>query len=774
MAVSNRSDGTGAVASSLPPEMTDMVARSIRIRGVVQGVGFRPHVYSVARKHAIAGWVVNDAGGVFIHAEGDPAALDRFNHDVTGSAPPASQIDSIEIADAIVAGIVGFSIGTSNRGATPTAGISPDLPVCDDCLSEMTNVADRRFGYPYINCTNCGPRYSIVLSLPYDRATTTMGSWKMCADCEAEYEDPANRRFHAQPTACPVCGPSYSLKDSSGNTTVGGSDSIRLAAAMLGEGKIVAIKGIGGYHLACDAGNEAAVSALRERKFRKERPFAVMVKDIAIAREIAHLSTQAEELLQSPARPIVLARGIVNLRGVAPGLDEIGVMLPYTPVHHLLFSAGSPDRLVMTSANKSSEPIAYRDADALDRLAGIADRFLVGEREIARRVDDSVARIGHAGTALLRRSRGYSPGIVARIRSTRPVLAVGGDLKNTITLVRNGEAVMSHHIGDLAHMSAMDEFRCAIADILAMYDIDLEKDDVCIAHDMHPEYTSTQYAMGLDRAAHRAIQHHRAHVASVLAEHGMLGERVVGVAFDGTGYGDDGTIWGGEFFVGSVAEGFERVAHLRQAVLPGGDAAARYPVQAAAGFLAEFSDEFFVGLADTQVNLSKRFLRARELVAKNVRCFPTTSAGRLFDAVAAILGFTREVTYEGQAAIWLEQLALSAQDGPGYSIPFVDEELDYREALQAVVDQRRRGADVASIARAFHAGLARGVATAIVTLADEHGVKTAALSGGVFQNELLLASVIQNLQGTKIQVLTNRQVPANDGGLSLGQAALAT
>ena len=547
---------------------------------MVQGVGFRPYVYRLARANMLAGWVLNGERGVEIYLEGADSGLQSFVHDLKNQPPPAASIAGIEVRDAIPVGLNEFTIRESEHHDRPTVRISPDLPVCDDCLKELFDPADRRYQYPYINCTNCGPRYTVALGLPYDRANTTMQAWPLDEFCDAEYRDPGNRRFHAQPVACTACGPAYRLHP--GGHGLGSEASIRQAAELLKQGSIFAIKGIGGYHLACDARNSAAVAALRERKYRKEKPFALMAKDLAIARSLVDLSAKAEELLASSARPIVLAPAKETLRGVAPENDELGVILPCAPLHYLLFAAGAPEALVMTSANRSSEPIAYKDDDALARLAGIADAFLIGERPIARRVDDSVVRAGTFGPVILRRSRGYAPGAVAAIPSQRPILALGADLKNAITLVVDGQAFVSQHIGDLEHYDSLRAFRETVQDLISMYEV--RPEELMVVHDAHPQYASTAHALALEVPHRIAVQHHRAHVASVLAERGEWEKQVVGVSFDGTGYGDDGSIWGGEIFVGSVREGFERVAHLRSAALPGGDAAAQYPVQAAAGF----------------------------------------------------------------------------------------------------------------------------------------------------------------------------------------------
>lgn len=731
-------------------------ARFLRVRGVVQGVGFRPFVFRLARDHGITGWVRNGGEGVEIHAEGDEEALDAFARDLEAAPPPASRIVSVEIAAAGSEGADRFEIRESEAEDHPTVRISPDLAVCEACLRELFDPKDRRYGYPYINCTDCGPRFTILLGLPYDRPLTTMRDWPMCAECEREYHDPLDRRFHAQPVACPKCGPRYLLE-------------IPEAARLLRDGAIVAVKGLGGYHLACDAANAEAVQALRERKFRKEKPFAVMVKDLEVARSVVEVSAEAEALLVSTARPIVLAPARRDLPGVAPGNRDLGILLPSAPLHHLLFAAGAPEVLVMTSANRSSEPIAYQDEDACRSLAGIADAFLVGERPIARRVDDSVVRAGRRGPGVLRRARGYAPGAVARLPLSRPVLAVGADLKNAVTLVVNGEAFVSQHIGDLRHYEALRAFRETVRDLLAMYGVAAE--ELTVVHDLHPQYASTAFALELPARERVAVQHHRAHVASVLAERGAFEERVLGLAFDGTGYGDDGTVWGGEFFVGSLAAGFERVGHLRTALLPGGDAAAEFPVQAAAGFLGELD-----GLPDLTAppfNFPARYRQARELAAKGLRTFPTTSVGRLFDTVAALLGFTRPTTFEGQAALWLEQLARGAGAVPGFPMTFEAGELDSRPLLAAVVEARRRGRDVAETARAFHRGLAEGMRDGIVALAGGQGTDTVVLSGGVFQNELLQEDLEALLEPEGLRVWTNGEVPANDGGISLGQAGMA-
>jgi hydrogenase maturation protein HypF len=645
--------------------------------------------------------------------------------------------------------------------------ISQDLPVCDDCLEELFDPSNPRFGYPYINCTNCGPRYTVILGLPYDRPKTTMKDWPLDDYCASEYADPANRRFHAQPVACPACGPNYYLQPQQGALPGTHSD-IDRAVRLLNAGKILAVKGLGGYHLACDAQNSAAVATLRDRKFRKEKPFAVMAKDLEAVRSLVALSPDSEALLASTARPIVLAPAKKELIGVAPQNHELGVMLPYTPLHYLLFAAGAPEALVMTSANRSSEPITYDEEDALQRLAGIADAFLIGQRPIARRVDDSVARDGVLGPVILRRARGYAPGAVATLPCKSPILALGADLKNTITLVADGQAFVSQHIGDLEHYQAFRAFQETISDLTSMYEVDW--DELLVVHDSHPQYLSALHASELKVPRRVAVQHHRAHVASVLAERSEWEKRVVGVSFDGAGYGDDGSIWGGEIFVGSVRDGFDRVAHLRSAILPGGDAAAQYPVQASAGFLAQL--DALQDMSAAPFDFPERFGNALELVRKGVRTFSTTSIGRLFDSAAALLGFTREITFEGQAAMWVEHLARGAALSEAYVFPFTGTELDFRPLLDAVICDRQRGRDPGEIARAFQRGVAAGLRDSVIAVCQAHALDTIVLSGGVFQNELLLEDLRSLLEAESVCVWTNHAVPPNDGGISLGQAAL--
>lgn len=744
-----------------------MAARSVRVRGVVQGVGFRPFVFRLAHANLLAGWVLNEADGVDIYVEGPEPAVENFLSELALHPPPAAQIAFIDVQSSGAVGLSDFRIRESRRDGSLSVRISPDLPVCQQCLAELFDSSNPRYRYPYINCTNCGPRYSVIEGLPYDRARTTMKRWPLDSLCARQYCDPSDRWFHVQPIACPACGPHYYLE--CGFQVPGDVAGVEAAVRLLNAGQIVAIKGIGGYHLACDATNAGAVRVLRERKYRKEKPFAVMVRDLEVARTVVALSADAEALLTSIARPIVLVEAIVQLPEVAPDSDELGVMLPYAPLHHLLFAAGAPQVLVMTSANRSSDPIAYLDSDARENLAGIADAFLIGERPIARRIDDSVARAGVFGPTILRRSRGYAPTAVVTIPSRQPILAVGADLKNTITLVVDGQAFVSQHIGDLHHYSSFEAFQQTIRDLTSMYEVN--SGDLLVVHDAHPQYASSAHAVDLPASRKISVQHHRAHIASVLAERQAWNTRVVGVSFDGTGFGDDETIWGGEFFVGSIVGGFTRVMHLRSAHLPGGDAAARYPVQCAAGFLSQL--DHCPDLEAAPFHFPSRYRASLELLNKRIRTFATTSVGRLFDTAAALLGFTREIRFEGQAAMWLEHIAHAASDGEAYPFPLDGDDLDFRPLLHSVVYDRLRGRPEPDVARAFHLGLAGALCKAAVRLCEGHSIDVVVLSGGVFQNELLLQSVKSILDREAIHTWTNSAVPPNDGGISLGQAAIA-
>ncbi|MGF1472510.1 MAG: carbamoyltransferase HypF [Rubrobacteraceae bacterium] len=751
------------------------------MRGIVQGVGFRPFVYALAAGHGLAGAVRNDAAGVHIEAEGAPEDLERFVRALEDHAPPLAAVESVGWRLLPVRNETGFRIVESRDGAARTL-VSPDVATCDDCLSELFDPEDRRHRYPFTNCTNCGPRFTITRQVPYDRASTTMSGFEMCPDCRTEYDDPANRRFHAQPNACPVCGPQAKLLDNSGNE-VAPDDPIRSAARMLRGGHVLAIKGLGGYHLACNPFDPGAVRNLRGRKVRQDKPFALMARDLEQVRRLCRVGQEEETLLASPARPIVLL-GRREDSGVdeevAPRQKALGVMLAYTPLHHLLLGdAGIP--LVMTSGNRSDEPIAYRDEEAFGALGDIADYFLVHDRPIHMRTDDGVVRIALQETYPIRRSRGYAPAPLALAEGFgRHVLACGGELKNTFCLGRDRHAFVSHHIGDLENYETLRSFREGIEHYAHLFDVDPE----LVAYDLHPEYLSTKYAGELEEAGYRTIgiQHHHAHVASCLADNERpAGERVIGVALDGTGSGTDGAVWGGEFFEGSVAEGFTRRAHLEYAPLPGGEAAIRQPWRMAVARL--------VGLYGLEETLALPLAVVRETGERDVRLVarlaerglntpPTSSAGRLFDAVSALAGLpgTRQATYEGQAAIELELAA----DGPSSSgYPFrlrADSDpwtVETRRTVAGVVEDLLAGQPAGFVSSKFHRTMAEVVVAVCGRARDQAGIGAVALSGGTFQNLLLLEQVVQLLEAEGFTVYRHRRVPANDGGLSLGQAVLA-
>ena len=743
--------------------MSTRVAQRILVRGTVQGVGFRPFIYRLAIECKLTGWVLNDTNGVRIHIEGPSDALINFVLAVRNEPPPAAKVSDLIVESAAWEDHTSFTIRSSAASGAPTTHISPDLPVCADCLRELRDATDRRFGYPYINCTNCGPRFSIMRALPYDRPHTTMAAWPLCDACNREYRDPANRRYHAQPVACPQCGPDYRFVIN-GESPATGNDALRRAVQALNDGSIIAIKGIGGYHLACDANNERAVNALRVRKFRKEKPFALMVSSIEAARRIARLTSLHVDLLTSSAHPIVLIPAKADFPEIAPDSDDVGLMLPYTPLHALLFDAGAPDPLVLTSANRSNEPIAYEDAPAIEHLAGIADGFLIGERAIQRRVDDSVVAVRRGAPLMVRRARGYAPASVAELATSAPILAVGADLKNAIALAVGGEVFVSQHIGDLGELETNRAFEETIDDLLTMYAVD--RAALIIAHDLHPEYVSTRFALTLEGAKHIAIQHHEAHIAAVLLEHRRLDETVVGIAMDGTGYGRDETIWGGEVLIGSVRDGFQRQPLFEPVLMPGGDAAARFPVQAAAAFLPDVDPAL---LQQAPFNFPARFGQAQVLVRAGIRSIPTTSVGRLFDAVAAVCGFTREISFEGQAALWLEHRARHA------SVPNAKLFEDVRGPKQIItklMEGRTNGMSVEDLAAIFHRWLARFVVNAAVDAAVEHACRTVVLSGGVWQNQVLMEYVLQFMPSEYL-LLWGQNIPVNDGGICVGQVGLA-
>jgi hydrogenase maturation protein HypF len=756
-----------------------MERRAVAVQGVVQGVGFRPFVYGLASRLHLRGFVKNRTGGVLIEVEGEVPSLDRFLTELVAGPPPLAHIDRLSWERRPPRGDRLFHIEPSEADGAAAVFVSPDVATCADCLAELFDPADRRHHYPFLNCTNCGPRLTIVTGAPYDRARTTMSSFPMCAACRAEYEDPANRRFHAQPTCCPACGPRLRVLDAHGRP-IETDQPVRYFAAALAAGRIGAVKGLGGYHLACDARSEAAVVELRRRKQRDERPFALMVRDVEAAQALCTVLPGERELLTSARRPIVLLRkraGAPVAEAVAPRNPFLGVMLPYTPVHHLLLGALEGIPLVLTSGNRSDEPIAHEDEDAVRRLAGIADLFLTHNRPIHVRCDDSVTRLVGGQELPLRRSRGYAPRPVhLPLECPCPLLAVGGQFKGVFALGRGRHAFLSHHLGDLDHYQA---YRAFVRDI-SLYQQLFAVEPGRLAHDLHPDYASTRYA--LERAAEGIelvpVQHHHAHLASCLAEHG-LAEPVIGVTFDGTGYGTDGAVWGGEFLVGDYRQ-FRRAAHLRYVGMPGGDQAVREPWRMAVAHLADARAECEL----LKGRLPAAALRAvAQMLERGFRTPPTSSAGRLFDAVAALAGVRDRVSYEGQGAMELEWLATGV--APDGSYPFdlaaasegspPEETLvvDTRPVIRAAAEDARRGVEAARIGRRFHSTVVEIIAAVCAWLREATGLSAVALSGGVFMNALLTEEVSARLGGAGFRVYRHRLVPPNDGGLSLGQLAVA-
>ena len=741
--------------------MTGQVRTEVRVEGVVQGVGFRPFVYALAHRFGLTGLVGNDVHGVFVEVEGSAERVADFLIALRADAPPLASVERVATRALAPTGLPGFSIVASPAGGERATLVSADSATCADCLAELADPADRRFGYPFINCTNCGPRFTIVRDVPYDRPFTTMAAFAMCADCAAEYHDPADRRFHAQPTCCPACGPALTLHGSDA------ADPVRAAAELLTAGAVLAVKGLGGYHLATDATNQSATAALRTRKHREDKPFAVMVSTVEQARELCEVDELAASLLTGRRRPIVLLprlAGTPIAESVAPGNRQLGLLLPYTPLHHLLLAAlGTP--IVLTSGNVSDEPIAYRDADAIERLSGIADAFLLHDRAIHIRTDDSVVRPFDGRESVLRRSRGYVPEPVsAPVEFVRPVLACGAELKNTFCLAKGKHAFLSHHIGDLENFETLRSFTEGIAHFQRLFDID----PVVVAHDLHPEYLSTKYALDLDGVDLVGVQHHHAHIASCLADNGETGP-VIGVAFDGTGYGTDGTIWGGEFLLADLA-GFTRAAHLAPVPMPGGAAAIRAPWRMAAAHLAAAYPGETPDLPVVRRNAAN-WAAVLAMAQRAVNSPRTSSAGRLFDAVAAILGVRDTINYEGQAAVELEQCADPGELG-SYPVG-AGTVLPCAELVRAVVGDLARDVPVPVIAARFHNAVADAVTAICAMLREESGIGVVALSGGVWQNLLLTTRTVHSLRARGFRVLTHARVPCNDGGISLGQAVVA-
>jgi len=746
-------------------------ARRVRARvdGTVQGVGYRPFVYRLAGELGIAGWVLNDERGVLVEAEGPPQAVQLFLARLRADAPPLAEVRGVEAQDVPALGEAGFEIVTSVRGGAASAPVTADSATCADCLAELGDPADRRHRYPFLNCTNCGPRYTIVTGIPYDRPLTTMAGFQMCDACRAEYEDPLDRRFHAQPNACPACGPQARLLERDGTPVADAQDAVRAAAGDLLAGRILAVKGLGGYHLACRADSEDAVSALRSRKRREDRPFALLVADAATARRLVELDPAEEALLTSRERPIVLARRLPDAAvapSVAPRAPDLGLMLPYTPLHRLL-ADDTAVPLVMTSGNTSDEPIAFCDEDALGRLAAIADRFLVHDRPIATRTDDSVVRVVRERPLMLRRSRGYVPAALdLPVPATLHLLGVGAEQKNAFCVAKGARAWPSHHIGDIKNYETLQSLEHGVAHFEALFEVTPE----LVVHDLHPDYLSTRYALEREGAQLLAVQHHHAHLAATLAEHGETGPGV-GAIFDGTGYGTDGTVWGGELLAGGL-DGFERCGSIRPIRMPGGERAIAEPWRMAAAWLTELGlalPPAFEQIAQHRWNMVAR-------MSVNGTGSPwTSSAGRLFDAVAAMCGVRLEVSYEGQAAIELEALADRAAIDP---YPLDVEHgataltLDPRRAIGAALDDVAAGVPVGAISARFHAGLARATIEALVLVAGRRELDLAVLSGGVFQNRLLLELTAAGLEQAGLRVLVPERLPPNDGQIAFGQVAV--
>jgi hydrogenase maturation protein HypF len=731
----------------------------LHLRGIVQGVGFRPFVFNLAQRLRVAGYVLNSSAGLIAEAEGEAQAVETFLHEITHNPPPLAWIQQADLEDLHPLGDLEFTIRHSVDHAGEFALISPDVATCPACAADFTDPANRRYGYAFTNCTNCGPRYTIVEDIPYDRPHTTMAPFHMCEACRAEYDDPADRRFHAQPNACPVCGPRLSAP-------------VEDAVARLAAGEILAIKGLGGFHLACDARNAAAVEDLRRRKRRSEKPFALMCRDLAAVERICAVSAADRHALESPRHPIAILPRSETCdvpQALAPGNRTLGVMLPYTPLHHLLFRGAPYDALVMTSGNLSEEPIVTRNDEAAGRLAGIADWFLTHDREIFMRTDDSVVRTFAGATRVLRRSRGYAPRTVSLDRDMPELLSVGGELKNAFCLTKGRHAILSQHIGDLENYETLVFFEETLANLKKLFRVEPQ----AVAHDLHPGYLSTRFALAMEELPKIGVQHHHAHIASCMAENGLEGD-VIGVAFDGTGYGTDGNVWGGEFFTGGYA-GFARRAHFRYIPLAGGDAAIREPWRAAMAYLIDTFgtgwEDLLRGIPDEKVRVVRRMIEGR------VNTVDTSSCGRLFDAVSAIVGLRREVTFEGQAAIELEAIAHPSEtEAYDFAIHTTTEvfEIDFRPTIHQIAAAVRAGEDASTIAASFHNTVAQATEKACRLLLDATGLTRVCLSGGTFQNVRLTEQLNAALTQAGFQVYLHRRVPPNDGGIALGQAAIAS
>lgn len=756
-------------------DKTQTESLSLRVKGIVQGVGFRPFVYSLAHRLKLSGFVYNDSDGVYIEIEGSRDSLRAFLEEFRPKAPPFSRIDEIITSSIPTRGFVDFTIRKSEKGSSQTVLISPDLATCRDCLAEILDRNDLRFHYPFTNCTNCGPRYTIIEGVPYDRAATSMKVFPMCPTCQAEYDDPLSRRFHAQPNACGICGPRLELKSADGNE-ICTEDAIKSTVSLLKAGHIVAIKGIGGVHLACNARDEKAVAALRSRKFREEKPFALMARDCDEISQFCLVNSHEKELLESEKRPVVILSRSPDCSlpcQIAPDLDTLGFMLPYTPLHHLLLEE-SGMVLVMTSGNMSDEPICYKDDETGTRLAGIADYYLMHNREIHIRCDDSVTRSYRGAEMILRRSRGYAPAPMEmpwNLEGT--ILACGAELKSTFCLAFDNKAVLSHHIGDLENLETLDSFEHGIEHIQMLFG----KTPDIVAFDLHPEYLSTKYALSRKDVKLQAVQHHHAHLASCLADNGT-DEEAIGVIFDGLGYGEDGTLWGGEFLLGDMRR-FRRMACLRPLPMPGGVKAIKEPWRMALSYLLHaFEGDLSIVSRALPGRPEKHTIEnLKRMCQKGIASPLTSSAGRAFDAFSAFIGLREKVSYEGQAAILLEKAAsLSDTDDTytfstdcGASPAVIDLSPAFREAAEDIAHKCSQS----YMARKFHNTVISLVVDVCRKMSLQSGNIRVTLSGGVFQNMILLRECHERLLKEGFSVLVHRRVPPNDGGICLGQAAIA-
>ena len=750
----------------------NVIAKRIEINGIVQGVGFRPFVYNLANHFGLKGEVANTASGVYIHIEGLVAKIEFFEKDLIKKIPPLAYVVEMYSHSESLKNFTDFSIVKSKGGSAMTTLIAPDVSVCDDCLNELFDPKDRRYQYPFINCTNCGPRYTIIDDIPYDRPKTSMRHFKLCPSCQAEYGDPSNRRFHAQPNACAVCGPHVTLFDNQ-QKEICVADSIEKAAMLLKQGFILAVKGLGGFHLAVDACNSGSVACLRNRKLREEKPFAIMSCDLESIRNYAAMESAEEKLLTSIQRPIVLLKKRTPhtiSEEVAPRNKYLGVMLPYTPLHYLLLKYGFT-ALVMTSANLREEPMAISNDDAFEQLADIADYFLTHNRDIYLRSDDSIVK--HiAGTArIIRRSRGFAPIPIFLKHQVPSILACGAELKNTICITKGDKAFLSQHIGDLENMATYEFFKLTIAHLERILEIIPE----IIACDSHPGYLSTQFAEEQQNIRKIQVQHHHAHIISCMAEHRLNGP-VIGLSFDGTGYGTDGKIWGGEILVVEEKR-FERVGHLSYVPMPGSTAAIKEPWRMAVSYLHDaFGQELWsLELPFLEEIEGQKLKVISEMITKGVNSPQTSSLGRLFDGVAAIAGVRNRVNYEGQAAMELEMLATEKIDSI-YEYEWVSDEA-YQilpaPIIRGVVRDLQKGLSPSEISAKFHWTLVRLFASLCDRIRREHHLNRVVLSGGVFQNSLLLTGLIQALEKNNFQVYSHKLVPSNDGGIALGQAMVA-